>query len=220
MKYTCPVCGYVYDEAVQGAKWSELPADWECPVCGAPKSVFVPEPEEQAKNDSVPMPEQTEEAAKAAEYAVDMPLSVGELAAVCANLARGCEKMYMGEECELFLQLSRHYLSLVPPVQGDVAALSKAVASAAQKQFALSKATAENAGDRGAQRAIVWGERVNFVLRSLIEKYEAEGYAALTADRIWVCSVCGFIYIGEVPPAVCPVCKVPSFKFEKGDAAK
>ena len=203
MKYICPVCGYVYDEAVQGAKWSELPADWECPVCGAPKSVFVPEPEEQAKNDSVPM-----------------PVSVGELAAVCANLARGCEKMYMGEECELFLQLSRHYLSLVPPAQGDVAALSKAVASAAQKQFALSKATAENAGDRGAQRAIVWGERVNFVLRSLIEKYEAEGYAALTADRIWVCSVCGFIYIGEVPPAVCPVCKVPSFKFEKGEAAK
>ncbi|MGN1020865.1 MAG: NADH peroxidase [Aristaeellaceae bacterium] len=29
----------------------------------------------------------------------------------------------------------------------------------------------------------------------------------------WVCSVCGFVFEGEQPPAQCPVCKVPAEKF-------
>jgi thiamine pyrophosphate-dependent acetolactate synthase large subunit-like protein/rubredoxin len=40
-KYRCAVCNYVYDEAKEGKKFSDLPKEWVCPVCGAPKSVFV-----------------------------------------------------------------------------------------------------------------------------------------------------------------------------------
>ncbi len=40
-KYRCTVCNYVYDEVKEGKKWSDLPAEWVCPVCGAPRSVFV-----------------------------------------------------------------------------------------------------------------------------------------------------------------------------------
>ena len=38
--YRCPVCGYVHDESSSGELWEALPADWECPVCGASKSQF------------------------------------------------------------------------------------------------------------------------------------------------------------------------------------
>ncbi|MEW5796662.1 MAG: glutamate synthase-related protein [Candidatus Zixiibacteriota bacterium] len=38
--YVCNVCGYVYDEAVEGVAWSDLPDDWTCPVCGADRSLF------------------------------------------------------------------------------------------------------------------------------------------------------------------------------------
>ena len=31
-------------------------------------------------------------------------------------------------------------------------------------------------------------------------------------NKIWVCDICGFVYIGDNPPKVCPVCKVPSLK--------
>jgi rubredoxin len=41
-KYVCEVCGYVYDPAVEGRSFEELPDDWICPVCGASKSSFVP----------------------------------------------------------------------------------------------------------------------------------------------------------------------------------
>ncbi len=40
-KYRCTVCNYVYDEAKEKVKFSDLPKEWVCPVCGAPKSAFV-----------------------------------------------------------------------------------------------------------------------------------------------------------------------------------
>ena len=38
----------------------------------------------------------------------------------------------------------------------------------------------------------------------------------------WICTVCGYIYEGENPPAQCPVCKAPASKFKEvvEDSAK
>ena len=49
--YVCTICGYVYDPAqgdpdsgaAAGTKFEDLPADWECPVCGAGKDDFEKE---------------------------------------------------------------------------------------------------------------------------------------------------------------------------------
>ena len=46
--YVCIVCGFIYDEAVgrpedniaAGTRWADVPADWICPDCSAPKSDF------------------------------------------------------------------------------------------------------------------------------------------------------------------------------------
>ena len=37
-KWVCSVCGYVYDGETP---FEDLPDDWKCPRCGAPKSAFV-----------------------------------------------------------------------------------------------------------------------------------------------------------------------------------
>lgn len=50
-KYVCNVCGYIYDPAigdpengiVANTPFENLPEDWVCPVCSAPKSEFSPE---------------------------------------------------------------------------------------------------------------------------------------------------------------------------------
>ena len=42
MKYRCVVCGHIYDEEKEGVKFADLPEDWVCPVCKAPKSKFEP----------------------------------------------------------------------------------------------------------------------------------------------------------------------------------
>ncbi len=47
-KYRCLECEHLYDEAngdpdsglAPGTFWSDIPDDWVCPICGAPKSFF------------------------------------------------------------------------------------------------------------------------------------------------------------------------------------
>jgi pyruvate oxidase len=39
-KWKCSVCGYIYDESKEGVPFEDLPKDWVCPQCGAPKSAF------------------------------------------------------------------------------------------------------------------------------------------------------------------------------------
>ena len=47
-KYECSVCGYVYDPeegdppngVKPGTAFENLPEDWVCPICGAPKEAF------------------------------------------------------------------------------------------------------------------------------------------------------------------------------------
>ena len=40
-KYRCTVCNWVYDDTKEKVKFNDLPKEWVCPVCGAPKSAFV-----------------------------------------------------------------------------------------------------------------------------------------------------------------------------------
>ena len=50
MKYRCKMCGFVYDDDKQKVKFEDLPDDWKCPMCGAPKSLFEPVKEEAAES--------------------------------------------------------------------------------------------------------------------------------------------------------------------------
>lgn len=40
-KYVCTICKYEYNNSL--VPFEELPEDWVCPICGAPKSVFKKE---------------------------------------------------------------------------------------------------------------------------------------------------------------------------------
>ena len=50
-KYVCVACGYVYDPELgdpdngvePGTAFFDIPDDWACPVCGAPKDMFEAE---------------------------------------------------------------------------------------------------------------------------------------------------------------------------------
>lgn len=39
-RYRCKICGYIYNEEKEGVKFSDLPDDWKCPLCKAPKTSF------------------------------------------------------------------------------------------------------------------------------------------------------------------------------------
>ena len=213
-KYVCPICGYIYDEAAgrpedgiaPGTSWQALSEDWVCPLCGAPKSVF--------EGQSKPTPK-SEPAVGVAE-ALEEPLrelSVGELAAICTNLAKGCEKQYRAEEAELFMQLAAYYEKRIPKGEArDFTQLLTLIDQELNNEYPAAKEAATANRDRGSLRALVWGEKVSRILTSLLGKFEQQGGAMLEGTNIYVCDICGFVYIGNEPPEICPVCKVPSLK--------
>ena len=206
MKYICQICGYVYDDAKEKVPFEELPDDWKCPLCGAAKSDFKPEAngdEKKVVTAIEPMEEDLEK------------LSAGQLAALCSNLARVCEKQYKQEEADLFKQLADYFTAVVPAVNdASVEKLAKELQTDANN-YAAVRATADANADRGAARVCVWGEKVTRMPSSLVNRYLNEGEAMLKDTNIWVCTTCGFVYIGDTPPELCPVCKVPNWKFEK-----
>ena len=228
MRYVCSVCGYIYDEAREEAKFSDLPDSWKCPLCRAAKSLFAPEkgaeeptpfkaPSASAQDAAQAQPVPTSQAEGLAHTGEELlPLSAGQLAALCSNLARGCEKQYHEEEAQLFRKLADYFTSITPAVpDASVEALAALFQDDLSAGYPALKAAAQAGQDRGTQRICVWGEKVTNMLRSLLEQYQAEGEALLAGTPIWVCTVCGFVYIGEAPPQLCPVCKVPAWKFEQ-----
>ena len=206
MKYVCQICGYVYDDAKEKVPFAELPDDWKCPLCGAAKLDFKPEVNGDEKKVVTAIEPMEADLGK---------LSAGQLAALCSNLARGCEKQYKQEEADLFKQLADYFTAAVPAVNdASVEKLAKELQTDADN-YAAVRATADANADRGAARVCVWGEKVTRMLSSLVNRYLNEGEAMLKDTNIWVCPTCGFVYIGDTPPELCPVCKVPNWKFEK-----
>ncbi|MDT8390649.1 MAG: rubredoxin [Lentisphaeria bacterium] len=213
-KYICDICGFVYDEAAgdpdngiaPGTLWEDLPEDWQCPMCGATKAEF----QEEDGGDRAP-------AVGAAVGEVDddlRELTFGELSAVCSNLSKGCDKQYRPEEAELFDQLSRYYAGKASPV-GDAKELGNLIELVQRdlsSGYPSAAAAAGGAADRGALRAVVWGEKVTKILSSLIKRYESQQDALLENTNVYVCQICGFVFLGDEPPDVCPVCKVPKDK--------
>ena len=206
-KWVCGICGYIYDEAKEGVAFDALPDGWVCPLCGADKSAFSPEqPAGEPKAKPVPL-----------HQAGDMrQLSAGELSAVCSNLARGCEKQYKEQEAALFREIADYLSAAQPPVADpSLDKLLELIRRDLHEGYPDLRAAAEAAGDRGTQRICVWGEKVTRMLESLVSRYQRDGEAFLKDTQVWVCTVCGFIYVGDSAPQLCPVCKVPAWKFEK-----
>ena len=208
-KWICSICGYVYDETVEGVLFLDLPEGWVCPLCGADKAAFAPEKrEEQVKIPKTPVLSTTADE--------ERELSAGELSALCSNLARGCEKQYQEQEAALFRELAEFFSAGTPVVpNADTDLLLKLIQSDLEEGYPALRSSAEEVADRGTLRICVWGEKVTGILQSLLRRYEKEGEALLAHTQVWVCTVCGFLYIGDRAPELCPVCKVPAWKFEK-----
>ena len=207
MQYVCPICGYVYDESKEKTPFEKLPEDWVCPLCGAAKSLFI------IKQEAAPVKRELPPIHMDEEF---LHFTAGELAALCSNLARGCEKQYKAKESEMFKELAEYWAAVTPEVpDASLNKMEEMLQDDLNNGYPALRQAALNEGERGVQRICVWGEKVTNSLYSLLQRYQKNGEALLADTSVWVCSVCGFIYLGDKPPQLCPVCKVPAWKFEE-----
>lgn len=218
MKYICTVCGFVYDEdegiaefgIKPGTKFSSLPKDWVCPLCGSPKSAFKPLEDEKTEEKKEPSEEKEREMKGEDKMHV---LSYGELSVMCSSLALGCEKEQLSKQQELYKKLADYFQSKASyEGKADFAELLAKIEKNLKNEIPSAKSEADQAKDRGAKRVLTWAEKATNLLSSLLSQYQKDGDKMLKETKVWVCEICGYVYIGEVPPAVCPICKVPSFK--------
>lgn len=209
MRYKCGVCGYIYDEEKEGVKFSDLPDDWVCPVCGEGKEGFEPMDDEgyeapKAAPASQPAPEIT-----AWEADGDLrELTAGQLSAICSNLKRGCGVQQLTREAELFGRIADYFESrVVPQDEEGVEALLRMINSDLTG-YGTAMSTASLMSDRGSLRVLTWSEKATKIMKAVLERYQKDP-SFLEHTGVYVCDICGFIYIGDNPPEVCPVCKVP-----------
>ena len=207
-KYRCQICGFIYDEAVEGVKFEDLPNDWKCPLCGASKEMF----EEVVEEDTTLKKEEVKETANNIFQEEDLrELSNYEISYICSNLAKGCEKQYLEEDKKLFQELANYYLEKEATVEGTL----EDVTVCLQDDTKLIKEalnTLNKEEERGTNRVLTWASKTTMMLEGILASYQKEGLEYLKNKKIWVCDICGFVYIGDTPPKVCPVCKVPSIK--------
>ncbi|SHJ29054.1 rubredoxin-like domain-containing protein [Parasporobacterium paucivorans] len=205
-KFTCSICGYVYDEAMEGTKWEDVPGGWICPLCGAAKDVFT-----ESHMDYKPA--DRESGVQETEAGSLKELSFGGMSALFSNLSKGCTKQYRMEEAELFNQLAEFYQAKSgTESEGQLKDISILVNRDLASAYVQANSIAADASDRGALRALVWGEKVTRILNSALSRYEKQKDALLENTHIYVCDICGFVYIGDKLPDICPVCKVPNQK--------
>lgn len=214
-KYICSVCGYIYDESkgipeagiAPGTAWGDIPMEWVCPICGATKAEFEKQGEPAEAKKTTPV------ISASTDFKEMSPL---EMSALCSNLARGCEKQYKPNEASLFNELAGYFKAAASPAMApDIDQLLDLIDKDLQEGLPNANAAASDNKDRGALRALVWNEKVTRILKSILTRYKKEGDAMLQNTGVYVCTICGFVYVGNSLPEVCPVCKVPNWKFEK-----
>jgi len=212
-KYICSICGYTYDEAAgisgsgisAGTKWEDLPESFVCPVCKAQKSKF-----KLIEEASAAVPPANSEVAHVEDI---KELSAGEISAIFSSLATGIGLMRRADEAEAFKKISDYYKTKMTAEEGKSPADVKVILDEdLSSNYANATAAAKANSDRGALRTLVWTEKASIMMSSLLERYEAEGDSMLEGTNVYYCDICGFIHIGDLPPDICPVCKVPKFK--------
>lgn len=143
-------------------------------------------------------------------------LSHGELSAFCSNLAKACEKQQLFEQQKQFAELADYYVQKAEKVDGaSMEAIHALVKGDLDSGFGPAFEQAHADHDRGALRALAWSQKVTMLLDSLLKRYESKGDALIEGTSVYVCEICGFIFVGDNPPDICPVCKVPKSKLVK-----
>ena len=205
-KYRCTICGYIYDDSKEKIKFEDLPDDWKCPACGAPKSLFEEIKEEKEKikeEEKVEIIEEVDDDLR--------ELSNYEISLICSNLAKASEKQYLEEEKDLFRELSKYYEELESAKTGSLDDVIDMVNSDINS-FSKAMEIFSKYDDRGAKRVVNWTSKSTNIMKVVIDTYKEKGIDYIKNNKIWVCDICGFIYVGDNPPKVCPVCRVPSVK--------
>lgn len=212
VKYRCTVCGYIHE--------GELTAEFKCPRCKQPASVFVLV--EEAKPDNKYVGTKTEKNL--------LEAFAGESQArnkytFFANIA---QREGYDQLAELFLKTARNeqeHARLWFEELGGLGKTAENLLHAAEgENYEWTDMYVRFAKDAEEEGFKDLAEKFRKV--AAIEKAHEERYRALLKnvetqrvfekeeETVWECRICGHLVKGKKAPEVCPVCKYAQAYFE------
>ena len=215
VKYRCTVCGYIYE--------GELPADYVCPLCKQPASVFEKIEEEPAKDAKNPYA-----GTKTEKNLQDAFAGESQARNKYTYFANVASKEGYDQLAEIFLKTARneqeHARVWFQELGGIGTTADNLAAAAAGENYEWTDMYDRMAKEADEEGFHDLAERFRQV--GAIEKAHEERYLALlnnvemqkvfekAEETMWECRVCGHLVIGKKAPEVCPVCKYSQSYFE------
>ncbi len=225
MKYICSMCGYIYDETAQNVnvgdtqdtKQEHISRHKVCPRCKESTMKFYPQQFDLNAQENTNDLNQAYVAVENVEAHENMhKMSFAELSALCSNLAKSCERQYLFEEAQLFSTLADYYKSnTLPQPDGSVDKLLDLMEWDLAENYVNADNAAQIANDRGSKRILRWSKNVTRISDAILSRYKFQGEEFLKNSSVYICEICGYIYIGDTLPPVCPVCRVANFRIVK-----
>jgi rubrerythrin len=136
------------------------------------------------------------------------------LFAIFSNLSKAAEKQQLNEMAELYSQLSDTcYIGTSETF--EFRDLKDRISSDLIDHYPKIQKEAESKNERGILRTLRWGQKVSTLQATLIDRYLEKGEKLLEGKDLFVCEACGFVFLGDGAPDICPVCKAPKMRFSK-----
>ena len=213
-KWKCKVCGYIYEG-------EELPADFVCPLCKQPASVFE-------KIEEAPAGTSVYAGTKTEQNLLEAFAGESQARNKYTFFAKVAQNEGYEELAEIFLMTARNeqeHARVWFQELGHIGTTAENLIAAAEGEnyewTDMYDRMAKEADEEGFHDL---AER--FRLVGAIEKRHEERYRKLLNDvqmkqvfeksgqAMWECRVCGHIVVGTKAPEVCPVCKYSQSYFE------
>lgn len=139
------------------------------------------------------------------------------LSIIYGSLAKAAGKQQDAASAARYDEHAQHFRREAPSAGGPGGAgdLAGLLRNDLEEAVPAAVEAAKQSGDRGALRALTWGEKVLKIQKSLLDRFVKQGEELLDGKELFVCQACGFIYLGAEVPVICPVCKAPASRFTR-----
>jgi rubrerythrin/Fe-S-cluster-containing hydrogenase component 2 len=214
-RWKCTVCGYIHE--------GPLPADFKCPRCKQPASVFVRLEEETAEAAANPYAGTKTEKNLQEAFA-------GESQArnKYTYFAQVAQREGYEQLAEIFLKTARNeqeHARVWFEELGHIGKTAQNLLAAAEGEnyewTDMYDRMAKDAEEEGFPELAARFRRVGAIekaheerYRALLKNVEMQKVFEKSEETMWECRICGHLVIGRKAPEVCPVCRYSQSYFE------
>jgi rubrerythrin/NAD-dependent dihydropyrimidine dehydrogenase PreA subunit len=214
-KWRCSVCGYIHE--------GPLPADFICPRCKQPASVFVKIEPDNKKEKTNPYAGTKTEKNLAEAFAGESQARNKYTYFAAIAQAEGYDQI-----AELFLKTARNeqeHARLWYDALGHIGGTAENLLTAAQGEnyewTDMYDRFAKDADEEGFPELAERFRKVGAIekaheerYRALLKNVEMQQVFAKGEQAIWECRICGHLVMGKKAPDACPVCGYSQSFFE------